>query len=115
MRKTPPMEASGNEKAKNMMMGALFCLALSGCAADSGYFIGKEVLGIPGFFGGVFHGLITPIVLLPWILAKLLWNMFGFSVGYWAREFQLYADIHTGGYPWGYGLGIIIWVLPKGD
>jgi hypothetical protein len=114
MRKNANGTASGGWAFGRILLWILGCLVLSGCAANSGYFTGKDILGIPGFFGGFFHGLITPIVLLPWMLAKLLWNLFGFGIGYWAREFQLYADVHTGGYPWGYGLGLIVWILPKG-
>lgn len=100
---------------KTLLLAGLICILLTGCASDSGYFTGKDMLGIPGFFGGLFHGLITPIMLIPWLIAKALWAMFRFDIGFWAYEFQLYADIHTEGYPWGYFIGLIFWFLPKGS
>jgi hypothetical protein len=100
---------------KTLLTIGLTCVLLTGCASDSGYFTGKDMLGIPGFFGGLFHGLITPIMLIPWLIAKALWAMFRFDIGFWAYEFQLYADIHTEGYPWGYFIGLIFWFLPKGS
>ena len=100
---------------KTTVLWASACLLLTGCASDSGYFSGQSILGIPGFFGGLFHGLITPIVLIPWLIAKLLWAVFKFDVGFWAFEFQLYSDVHTDGYAWGYWIGLIFWFIPKGS
>ena len=89
----------------------LTCLLVTGCAADSGYLAGKHILGIPGFFGGIFHGLITLPVLIPWAATKLLLNVFGCEIMDRASEFQLYADVHTSGYPWGYWLGFFSWFI----
>jgi len=85
----------------------LIAMCMSGCASEYGYFTGSSILGTPGFFGGLFHGIVTPVILLPWLISKALWAVGGFSIGYWANEFQLYASVHTEGYPWGYFIGLL--------
>ncbi len=80
---------------------------MNGCASENGYYAAGSILGIPGFFGGFFHGLIAPFMLIPWLLAKVIWAVGGFTTGYWANELQLYASVHTGGYPWGYCIGLL--------
>jgi hypothetical protein len=94
-------------KPRGIVLCGLAVLLLTGCASENGYFTGSGILGIPGFFGGLFHGLITPLVLLPWLLAKAIWAIGGYNTGYWANEFQLYASAHTEGYPWGYFIGLL--------
>jgi len=92
---------------RNILLCCLAVLLFTGCASENGYFTGRSVLGIPGFFGGFFHGVITPLMLIPWLVAKAIWAIGGYNTGYWANEFQLYASAHTDGYPWGYFIGLI--------
>ena len=94
-------------KRSTIMVCLLVAMLMTGCASEYGYFAGRDLLGTPGFFGGLFHGIITPLVFFPWIISKALWAIGGFSIGYWANEFQLYASVHTDGYPWGYFIGLL--------
>jgi hypothetical protein len=102
---------------------------LTGCASNekSGLMWGASVLGIPGFFAGIFHGLVTPLALLPWLALKgLLWIL-NLNIGSWAYgistsqfanfidQWALYAPNHTELYPVGYIFGLILFMAMSGN
>jgi len=118
-----PQERSHKGHRKIPIVALVFATtALNGCASNdsSGFIFGASVLGQPGFFAGLLHGLITPIVVLPWLAVKgVLWVL-GLNIGHWAKQISssdlayvlndwaIYSPNHSELYPVGYVFGILI-------
>lgn len=102
------------------VFAAGLALLMSGCAGSQGYWV--SVMWTPGIIGGFFHGLIAPLALWPWLIAKFFAWIFHFmgwygGLAWWLDDFQLYASRHEDGYGWGYlfGIGLSLLILASND
>lgn len=104
----------------SLVIAVGLALLMSGCAGSRGYWV--STMWTPGIIGGFFHGLITPLTLWPWLIAKLFaWIFHGIGwyggLAWWLDDFQLYASRHEDGYGWGYlfGIGLSLLILANND
>ena len=93
----------------------IFVILVSGCAGPQGYWA-NNYFSPPGFYGGLLHGFITPILILPWLFAKLFVFIFTLvnmdnGLTRCLDTFQLYASVHEDGYGWGYAISLLISLL----
>ena len=88
------------------VIAAGLALLMSGCAGSRGYWV--SAMWTPGIIGGFFHGLITPLALWPWLIAKLFAGIFP-GMGWYGG--------HEDGYGWGYlfGIGLSLLILASND